>query len=86
MMKKRWFNYSRQRDKSAEDQRLGLLAKELGVAVLMVLVNDYDFSQEAANEALGKVLEQAKTNRLLITTTVVGAAYDDLNNRINDDR
>lgn len=67
------------RNKAAEDQRLALLAKELGVAGMMVLVNDYGFSREQANEWLEKVLEQAKTNRLMITTETVLGAYDIIN-------
>ncbi|MHC4489783.1 MAG: hypothetical protein ACYSW7_11525 [Planctomycetota bacterium] len=78
-MKKIRFARKQKRDKSAENQRLALLAKELGTAMLMVLINDYDFSKEQANEILGKVLDQAKTNRLMITTTTVLAAYDILN-------
>jgi hypothetical protein len=82
-MKKNLFKRSK-RNKPAEDQRLALLAQELGTAMLIVLVNDYRFSQDEANEALGKVLEQAKTNRLMITTNAVTAAYDQLNRNDND--
>lgn len=63
------------RNKSTEDQRLALLAKELGTAMIMVLVNDYDFSQDEAGEALDKVLTQAQTNRAMITTNAVTAVY-----------
>lgn len=62
------------RDKSAEDQRLALLAQELGTAGMMVLINDYDFSKEQANEWLGKVIEQAKTNRLMFGVLTVTEA------------
>jgi hypothetical protein len=55
---------------------MALLAKELGTATLIVLVNDYDFSRDEANEALGKVLAQAKENRELIVTNAVMAYYD----------
>lgn len=65
-----------QRNKSAEDQRMALLAKELGTATMIVLVNDYDFSRDEANEALGKILAQAKENRELIVTNAVMAYYD----------
>jgi hypothetical protein len=75
-MKKKGFGKKQKRDKSAEDQRLALLAKEIGVAMMMVLVNDYGFSQQEANLALGKVLVQAQTNRKMITTNAVVAAYD----------
>lgn len=68
-----------ERNKVAEDQRLALLAKELGVAGMMVLVNDYGWSREQANEWLGKLIEQAKTNRLMITTETVLGAYDVIN-------
>ena len=77
--RKRKFNLKPKRRKSAEDQRLALLAQELGAAILMVLINDYGFSKDEANEALGKVLEQAKTNRLMISTNTVLAVYDVLN-------
>lgn len=72
-MKKR---FRKPRNKTAEDQRMALLAKELGTATLIVLVNDYDFSRDEANEALGKVLAQAKENRELIVTNAVMAYYD----------
>lgn len=74
-MKRKWFT----RNKSAEDQRVALLAKELGVAMMVVLVNDYGFSRDRANEALGKVLSQAKDNRKLIVTNAVMAFYDTKN-------
>ncbi len=77
-MKRKLFNKPK-RSKSAEDQRLALLAKELGVAMMTVLVNDYDFTPKEADIALGKVLEQAKTTRLMITTNTVVTAYDTLN-------
>jgi membrane-anchored protein YejM (alkaline phosphatase superfamily) len=75
-MKKKLFRKRQKRNKPAEDQRLALLAKELGVAIMMVLVNDYDFSQDEADLALGKVLAQAQENRAMITTSAVVAAYD----------
>jgi hypothetical protein len=78
-MEKKLFRKRQTRNKTAEDQRLALLARELGTAMLMVLINDYHFSKKQANEVLGKVLEQAKTNRMMITTTTVLAAYDALN-------
>lgn len=53
------------RDKSAEDQRLALLAQELELAGRIVLINDYSFTPEQAHEWSGKMLEQAKTNRLM---------------------
>lgn len=68
----------KKRDKSAEDRRLALLARELGVAMVMVLVNDYGFTNQQADEALGKVLTQAQETRLMITTLGVTAAYDAL--------
>lgn len=68
--------FKKQRDKSAEDQRLALLAKELGVAMMIVLVNDYGFSPEEADIALGKVIAQAKENRLMITVNAVTAVLD----------
>lgn len=79
-MKKKWLA-KRQRDKSAENQRLALLAKELGVAMMMVLVNDYGFSQNEADIALGKILAQAKANREMITTNAVMAVYDEKNKK-----
>jgi len=78
-MKKNLFVKRRNRDKSAENQRLALLAKELGTAMVMVLVNDYGFSQNEADVALGKVLAQAQTNRQMITTNAVMAVYDEKN-------
>ncbi len=71
-MKGKWST----RNKSAENQRLALLAKELGTATMIVLVNDYDFSRDEANEALAKILSQAKDNRELIVTNAVMAFYD----------
>jgi len=82
-MRKKWFRQSEKRDKSAENQRLALLSKELGVAMMMVLVNDYGFSQDEADIALGKVLTQAQTNRKMITTNAVMAVYD-AQNKKND--
>ena len=78
-MKKKLFNRKQKRNKPAEDQRLALLAKELGVAMMIVLVNDYGFSQEEADSALSKVLAQAQENRVMITTNAVMAAYDEKN-------
>ncbi len=75
-MKKR---FGKQRNKTAEDQRMALLAKELGTAIMIVLVNDYDFSRDEANDALGKILSQAKDNRELIVTNAVMAVYDEKN-------
>jgi hypothetical protein len=80
-MKKKWFRQSEKRDKSAEDQRLALLARELGTAMMMVLVNDYGFSQNEADIALAKVLFQAKANREMITTNAVMAVYDAQNEK-----
>lgn len=74
-MKRKWST----RNKSAENQRLALLAKELGTAMVMVLVNDYGFTQEGAGLALGKVLAQAKATREMITTNAVMAVYDEKN-------
>ncbi|MHC4687254.1 MAG: hypothetical protein ACYTEW_23530 [Planctomycetota bacterium] len=82
-MKKKWFRQSEKRDKSAEDQRLALLARELGTAMMIVLVNDYGFSQDEADIALGKVLAQAQANREMITTNAVMAVYD-AQNKKND--
>jgi predicted acetyltransferase len=73
-MKKKWFVKKRQRDKSAENQRLA-------VAMMMVLVNDYGFSQNEADIALGKILAQAKANREMITTNAVMAVYDEKNKK-----
>lgn len=75
-MRKRLFGHRKKRNKSAEDQRLALLAKELGMAMMMVLVNDYGFSQEEADTVLGKVLAQAEATREMITTNAVMAVYD----------
>lgn len=75
-MRKRLFGRRKKRNKSAEDQRLALLAKELGMAMMMVLVNDYVFSQEEADTVLGKVLAQAEATREMITTNAVMAVYD----------
>lgn len=75
-MRKRLFGRRKKRNKSAEDQRLALLAKELGMAMMMVLVNDYGFSQEEADTVLGKVLAQAEATREMITTNAVMAVYD----------
>ncbi len=80
-MKTKWFAKKQRRNKSAENQRLALLAKELGVAMMMVLVNDYGFSQNEADIALGKILAQAKANREMITTNAVMAIYDEKNKK-----
>lgn len=77
-MKKRRFTLPK-RNKSAEDKRLALLAQELGTAMMVVLVNDYGFSQAQADEALGKVIAQARETRQMIATSTVVAAYDVLN-------
>jgi len=82
-MKMKRFAKSQKRNKSAEDQRLALLAKELGTAMMMVLVNDYAFSQDEADLALGRVLAQAKANREMITTNAVMAVYDVKNKEID---
>jgi len=82
-MKKKRFTKSKKRDKPAEDQRLALLAKELGVAMMLVLVNDYGFSRNEADVALGKVLAQAQENRKMIVVNAVTAAYD-VQNTKND--
>lgn len=74
-MKRKIFKTQRNRS----DQRLALLAKELGAAMMVVLVNDYGFSPEEADIALGKVVAQAKENRLMITTNAVTAVLDTLN-------
>lgn len=82
MKKKNWLKPKR--NKSVEDQRLALLAKELGVAMMVVLVNDYSFTPDQADEALGKVLAQAQETRRMIATGAVTAAYDTLNEASND--
>ena len=58
------------------EQRQALLAQELGVAGAVVLVNDYGFTREQANEWLGKMVEQARTNRLMLAANTVLAARD----------
>jgi len=58
------------------EQRLALLAQELGVAGAVVLVNDYGFTREQANEWLGKMVEQARTNRLMLAANTVLATHD----------
>jgi len=73
------FKTRSKRDKTAEDQRLSLLAKELSAAMLVVLINDCGYSKSQANDILGKVLAQAKTNRMIIATNAVVTAYDVLN-------
>lgn len=64
------------RNKKTEDKRLALLAQELGIAMMVVLVNDYGFSSEKANEVLGKVLSQAKQTREMIATNGAIAAQE----------
>lgn len=56
------FNFGRQ----AENQRLGRLVREMGVALLMILIADYEFSDKEADEVLQKVLKQAEINRVLV--------------------
>ena len=51
--------------------------------MMIVLVNDYGFSQEGADEALGKILAQVQENRAMITTNAVMAVYD-VQNKKND--
>lgn len=81
-MKKKRFTLKPKRNKSAEDKRLALLAQELGAAMMVVLVNDYGFSQAQADEALVKVIAQAKETRQMIATSTVVAAYDVLSREI----
>jgi hypothetical protein len=80
-MKTKRFAKKEKRNKSAEDQRLALLAKELGAAMMIVLVNDYGFSQDEADTALGKVLAQAQENRKVIVTNAIAAVYDAKNKK-----
>jgi hypothetical protein len=73
-----WAQKLRQKQQkvATSEQRLALLAQELGVAGAVVLVNDYGFSREQADEWLGKMIEQAKTNRLMLAANTVLAAHD----------
>lgn len=64
------------RNKSDEDQRLALLAQELGVAFMVVLVNEYNFSAEEANIAIGKVLGRAQETRTAITAATIVSAFE----------
>jgi hypothetical protein len=80
-MKTKRFAKKEKRNKSAEDQRLALLAKELGAAMMIVLVNDYGFSQDEADTALGKVLAQAQENRKMIVANAIAAVYDAKNKK-----
>ena len=68
--------HNRKRDKTAENERLSLLAREFGAAILVVLVNDYGLSQDGANMALTKILAQMKTTRQMITTTMAMADHE----------
>lgn len=63
-----WGRKLHYRDKEGEDARLALLAKEFGVAVLMVLTNDLGMTTEEADKVLGKIIEQAKANRGMVYT------------------
>lgn len=76
MTKKRklWPNRAEKGDR--ENARLALLAQELGIAGMMVLVNDFGFSREQAAGWLTKMLEQAKTNRLMFSANTILAAYE----------
>lgn len=64
------------RNKEAEDARLSHLAQELGIAAMTVLVNDYGFSREQANEFLSKMLAQAQETRQMLNAQTVLAAYE----------
>ena len=46
------------------DDRLGVLAVELGLAGAEVLQRDYNFTQAQCAEWLDKMLDQAKINRV----------------------
>lgn len=68
--------HNRRRDKTAENQRLALLAREFGAGILVVLVNDYGFTQDDANVALTKILDQMKETRQMITTNLGMAIHE----------
>lgn len=49
--------------KPAKDDRLAILAVELGLAGAQVLQEDFNFTQEQATLWLDKMLDKAKVNR-----------------------
>ncbi len=73
MAKKKHKLFSKRRNKSVEDQRLELLAKEIGIAGMVVLVNDFGFSQSDAKRWLDLMVAQAKATRAML---LAKAAYE----------
>jgi hypothetical protein len=80
MKKLKFRRKSKNGKKDRENQRLALLAKELGVATMMVLVNDYRFTQDQANEAMEKIIKQAEENRLMIISPRTLTFFLDIQN------
>lgn len=58
-----WGRKEHLRDKEAEDKRLGLLAQEFGLAIVMVLRDRLNMTPERADMVLGFIIEQLKANR-----------------------
>lgn len=53
----------REATRPKQDDRLALLAVELGIAGAQVLQDDFGFTQKQAAEWLDKMLDKAKVNR-----------------------
>ena len=70
-------NSIRQRNKPAEDERLGLLAVELGLAGGEVLQQDFGFTPEQVADWMDKMLNRAKVNRVRTYAQMAVKQIDD---------
>ena len=77
----------KRRDKTAGNEWSVLLAREsaiLGAGILTVLGNDYGFTQDDANIALTKILDQMEKMRQMITPDMAMTVYDEIINQLGE--
>ena len=74
--------HKQRRNKESEDARLALLAKELGIAGMTVLVNDFEFTPEMAQHWLELMVDQAKLTRSMISAKM---SYEKVKGPIEND-